>query len=82
MRTITIAEFQSNIPYYLNLVEQGTDIVLKESRKKAVIIPYKEYESLKETEYLLSNPVNAEYIKESIDQLNKSKVFEKELLEI
>ncbi|MDQ1265768.1 MAG: hypothetical protein QG635_920 [Bacteroidota bacterium] len=32
MKTITFSEFQSNLLYYMMLVEEGTDIVIKSNK--------------------------------------------------
>ncbi|MBM2816438.1 MAG: Antitoxin [Ignavibacteria bacterium] len=36
MKAITLSEFQSNIPYYLMIVEKGTDIVIKSKTNESL----------------------------------------------
>ena len=44
----TIAEFQADFDALLDFVEQGGHVVITDDEgRKAVLIPYKEYESFK-----------------------------------
>jgi antitoxin YefM len=56
-------------------------IVLTESGEQAVLLPLNEYNSWKETLYLLSNPANADHLRKSIAEARKGNVQERELLE-
>ncbi len=33
MKQVTLSEFQSNVPYYIMLIEKGTDLVIKSKNK-------------------------------------------------
>ncbi len=46
-----------------------------------MIIPLDEYNSIKETKYLLSNPNNAKHLLDSIQQLKEGRIIQKELIE-
>lgn len=56
-------------------------IIHRKGRENIVLISMDEYNSMKETSYLLSNPNNAKHIRESIEQLQKGQVVERELIE-
>ncbi|GAB3673380.1 type II toxin-antitoxin system Phd/YefM family antitoxin [Angustibacter aerolatus] len=47
----------------------------------AFLVPAAEYRSLVETSYLLSNPVNAEWLRESIEQARQGRAEPHELLD-
>jgi antitoxin YefM len=46
-----------------------------------VLMPLDEFNAWQETLYILSNPINAEYVFQSINQAKSGKVFEKNLFE-
>jgi len=56
-------------------------IVITESGERVVLLPLDEYNSWKETLYLLSNPANADHLRRSIAEAQAGKAQERELLE-
>lgn len=56
-------------------------ILLNEKGDKAVLMSLDEFNSWRETVYLLSNPANAEHLNKSIQEAMEGKTFEKELIE-
>ncbi len=56
-------------------------ILLTDKGKKAVLMSLDEFNSWRETLYLLSNPVNAEHLRNSMREASEGKTFEKELIE-
>lgn len=56
-------------------------IVVTESGGQVVLLPLDEYNSWKETLYLLSNPANAERLRQSLAEARAGNVQERELLE-
>lgn len=56
-------------------------ILLNDKGEKAVLMSLDEFNSWQETLYLLSNPANAEHLRNSIREANEGKTFEKELIE-
>ena len=76
MRTMTASESRARYKETLDrVVDDSEPVVITRSggRESAVIISLSEYESLKETAYLLSSPANAHRLTRAIDQLNAGK---------
>ncbi|MEZ4528237.1 MAG: type II toxin-antitoxin system Phd/YefM family antitoxin [Desulfobacterales bacterium] len=57
-------------------------ILFNDKGKKAVLMSLDEFNAWQETLYLLSNPVNAEHLRKSIQEAKEGKTFEKELIEL
>ena len=56
-------------------------IVTRAGHEPVVIVSLAEYESLKETAYLLGNPVNARRLFSAIEELEAGKGIERDLIE-
>jgi antitoxin YefM len=56
-------------------------VITRAGHEPAVIVSLDDYESLKETAYLLRSPANARRLFESIDELEAGKGEERKLLE-
>jgi antitoxin YefM len=82
MKTITAKEFSNNIERNLQEIEDDADfLVISRAKKKRkfVVLPQSEYESLKETSYLLSSPANAKRILKSIKEVEQGRIIRKDL---
>lgn len=68
MRTITYSEARQNLASTLDRVIADAEevVITRVGHEATVILSLKEYESLKETAYLQSNPVNARRIEDAI----------------
>lgn len=77
------SEFRNNLKKFLDAVEDDNEtIIVKRSKGKgAVLISLSEYNSLKETLYLLGNEANAMHLFESIRQFKEGKFVEFKLPE-
>jgi antitoxin YefM len=71
VRTVTYSEVRQNLARMLDhVVDDAEEVVVTRSgREAAVIISLREYESLKETAYLMASPTNARRLNEAIDEL-------------
>jgi antitoxin YefM len=56
-------------------------IIHRKGRENVVMISMDEYNSMKETNYLLSSPKNKENLLASLKELRDGKGFERDLLE-
>jgi antitoxin YefM len=82
METVNYTDFRSNLKHWFDkLVNDVSDIVIKrKSGKDLVLISLDEFNSLKETTYLLTGK-NRDILLNSIKDLEAGKDFQKELIE-
>jgi len=83
MDAVSYSDLRQNLKSYLDKVYSDHDplIITRKNNENLVLISINEYNSLMETNYLLSNEANAEHLKKSIDQYNNGKVKNRELIE-
>jgi antitoxin YefM len=61
------------------IADAEATIVVTESGARVVVLPLDEYNSWKETVYLLSNPANANHLRKSIAEAEAGEAQEREL---
>ena len=78
IQQISLQECSSEFPKVFDRVLKNHEVisVCNESEQEIVILDAKEYSSLLETLYLLSNPVNANRLREGISQHQQGRVRE------
>lgn len=83
MNAVTLKDAKLNLEQLVAKVIASAEptIVVTESGEKAVFLPLDEYNSWKETLYLLTIPANAEHLQKSIAEAQAGNVQERELLE-
>jgi len=57
-------------------------IICGDNMQKVVLMPLDEFDSWKETLYLLSNPANARHLRQSMAEAQSGKVTERKLVEV
>jgi antitoxin YefM len=83
MRTMSYTESRARYAEVLDAVVNDREevVITRAGHEPAVIVSLDDYESLKETAYLLRSPANARRLLESIDQLEAGGGEERELIE-
>ncbi|MEM7673888.1 MAG: type II toxin-antitoxin system prevent-host-death family antitoxin [Verrucomicrobiota bacterium] len=83
MNAITYTQARENLAQTISGVCSNHDpvIITKKSSEAVVMMSLEDYESMKETTYLLRSPRNARRLLESIEQLESGKGKEEELVE-
>ena len=83
MQVVSMTEARNNFKEIFDSVYFDNDevIIHRKGRENIVVISMDEYNSIKETNYLLSNQNNAKHLHQSIEQLREGKVSTRELIE-
>jgi len=82
MEIVNYTEFRTNLKHWFNkAVNDVSEIVIKRKNSKdLVLVSLDEYNSLKETSYLLTGK-NRDILLKSIEELESDKGFQKEIIE-
>lgn len=83
MRTVNFTELRSNLAAELDSVINDAEelVVTRSGHEPVVIVSLAEYQSMKETEYLLRNPNNAAALRRSIAELEHGDWAERHLVD-
>lgn len=84
MQVVSMTEARNNFKAIFDAVYLNNEevIIHRKGRENVVVIPFDEYSSMKETNYLLSSPKNREILMRSLKDAREGKTFEKELIEV
>ena len=81
MQAITSKDAKRNLPRLIEqiLADAEPPIVVTDKGEQVVMMPLDEFNSWKETLYLLSNPANAAHLRRSIAEAESGQVATREL---
>ena len=82
MDAVSYSDLRGNLKNYMDKVYHDHEplIITRKNSENLVLISIDEYNSLTETNYLLSNEANANHLRISIAQYKKGKITNKELI--
>jgi antitoxin YefM len=83
MTAMTLKDAKENLEQLINQVIDNNEpaILCSDSGQQVVVLPLDEFNSWKETIYLLSNPANAAHLRNSIQEAVAGRIQEKELID-
>jgi antitoxin YefM len=83
MKAITSHQAKQQLDELIDqvILDVEPTILCNDQGKQAVLMSLDEFNSWQETLYLLSNPANAEHLRESIQQANLGKKSVRELID-
>ena len=80
--TTTITEFRKGIKSYVDdVIDEHDTIIIPRKNDGIVVMSLDEYNSIRETAYLLSSNKNAKRLRESLEQANNGEATKKDLIE-
>jgi antitoxin YefM len=84
VKVMTMSESRANYAATLDAVvnDQEEVVITRPGGENVVMIPQREYESMRETLYLTASPANRRRISRSITELNEGRGQIRELIEI
>ncbi len=81
MNAVNYSELRRNLKTYMDQVNDDHTPLIITGKKKVVMISLNDYNSLMETQYLLSSKKNTERLMSSLEKARSGKTFSKPLLE-
>ena len=81
MQAVTLQDAQRNLSRLVEqvLADAEARIVVTDEGKQVVVMPLDEFNSWKETMYLLANPANAAHLRRSIAEADLGQTLTREL---
>ena len=83
MNAVNYSELRTNLKSYMDTVYEDHEplIITRKNNENLVMISIEDYNSMIETDYLLSSEKNAEHLIRSLENSRKGLTVEKDLIE-
>ena len=83
MQVVSLTEARNNLKSVFDSVYLDNDevVIHRKGHENVVMISMNEYNSMKETNYLLSSPANKKQLLSSLADARAGKTFERDLIE-
>lgn len=83
MNAVSYSDLRKNLKIYMDQVYHNHVplIITRKNNENIVIISINDYNSLTETQYLLSSETNAKRLQSSLNKARQGKGFKKDLIE-
>ena len=83
MQVVSLTEARNNLKAVFDSVYLDNEevIIHRKGHENVVVISFDEYNSMKETNYLLHSPKNKEVLLRSLGDLREGKILSRELIE-
>jgi antitoxin YefM len=83
MKIASTSSFRKNIKHYIDEVDQDQEplVLTRSDNVTVVVLPLMTFNSYTETDYLLSNPANAAWLRKSLEHARAGKVEKHDLIE-
>ncbi len=83
MNIVTFSELRSNFKEMMNISADHHEpiVIRRQFGDHMIMMSLSDYESLKETAYLLGTKANADHLRKSLSSLRAGKLLKKKLLE-
>jgi len=84
MQSLNFTEFRQSLKTHLDSVADNYDMIVinRKGDRDVVVVSLKEWNSMKETNYLNSSPKNRERLESALKKSMRGEVLEKELVDL
>jgi antitoxin YefM len=82
MKTMSATELRGNLAAALDSVENDAEelVITRAGHEPLVVVSLAEYASLRETDYLLRSPANADHLRQSLREYREGRTQNRELI--
>jgi len=83
MQVVSLTEARNNLKSVFDSVylDHEEVVIHRKGKENVVVISFDEYNSMKETNYLLKSPANRKHLLSSLADAREGKTFERDLVE-
>jgi antitoxin YefM len=83
MKTMSATELRGNLAAALDSVENDAEelVITRAGHEPLVVVSLAEYASLRETDYLLRSPANADHLRRSLQEYQEGRTQNRELID-